>query len=281
MSERYLRAWKLTVGDSSGPTAMQSTEIDMRFVVRRNLKSEPNRAEIVVWNLAEASRKALERARRLFVVLEVGYHDGVEQGLDTFAIFRGELRAAASTKNGPTWETRIQSFDGAGVPGARVSTTVPKKTGSAGVLQSMQKALGAAPGNIKAQVAKGESPLVAVSTVIQGAATDAMNDMTRSAGLEWSVQSGALQVLERGKVLPGESVKLSSDTGLVGSPAVDGKGIVTCKCLIMPGLDPGRSLVLDSLALKGAYRIEEVEYEGQTDADPWYATIHARKFDTA
>ena len=50
------------------------------------------------------------------------------------------------------------------------------------------------------------------------AAAEQLTELCRSAGLEWSVQSGVLQLLPRGRALQRSAVVLSSDTGLVGSP---------------------------------------------------------------
>lgn len=278
MAELYQRCWRLTVGDSAGKNALQTTDLALQFNARRNLKSEPNKATITVVNLSPDSRKALEQPKRLYCVLEVGYAG------DLFVIFQGELRAGTSTKSDGTWMTKLEGFDGADAPGARVKVSLPAKAGAGDVIGTVTKSLKTGLGNVRQQIAAGVSPLTAVATVLQGASSEAMDQMTRGAGAEWSIQNGAVQLLGQGKTLPGRSVLLSSmngNTGLVGSPTVDGKGVMTCKALIVPGLDPGRSIVLDTMSLKGAYRIQEVEYSGDTHGAEWYATIHARAFETA
>jgi hypothetical protein len=51
-----------------------------------------------------------------------------------------------------------------------------------------------------------------------------------------------------------------------------------CRSLIIPGLRCGRILVLDSLQVKGNYRIEKVTYEGESGGDSWYCDIEGTRY---
>src|SRR5574338_628666 len=115
------------------------------------------------------------------------------------------------------------------------------------------------------------------ATVIHGRAPEAFTQFTRAHGLEWSVQDGALQVLRHGDSVAPRATLLSSDSGLVGSPSVDHKGVLTLRALIQPELLPGRLIAVESIAAKGTYRIEDVTFSGETHGTSWYADIHARK----
>ena len=100
--------------------------------------------------------------------------------------------------------------------------------------------------------------------------------LAKSAGLELSIQNGAIQLLERGLPLRDASVVLTSDTGLVGSPTVGDKGIVKFRALLNPDIVPGRQIELQSRALDGRFRAERVDYKGDTTAQDWYVDVEAK-----
>ena len=86
-----------------------------------------------------------------------------------------------------------------------------------------------------------------------------------------------LQVLPRGRALQRSAVVLSPSTGLVGSPKI-GKGrVASAVAIIQPDLQPGRLVDLRASTVSGVYRIEEVEFEGETHGTPWYANLQLRE----
>ena len=115
---------------------------------------------------------------------------------------------------------------------------------------------------------------------VAGKTVNVLNKLTRSAGLEWSIQDGTLQILGAGKSLAGTAILLKEGTGLVGSPSIDhtGKnaGQVLVKTLMIPDLFPGRKLRIEALDLKGDYRVEKAKYSGATRGNEWYISIEAR-----
>jgi hypothetical protein len=118
-------------------------------------------------------------------------------------------------------------------------------------------------------------------TLLFGNAARALDDFCRSADLEWSIQDGVLQILDRGKALESQAVLLSANTGLIGSPTVDHKGIVTFKALIQPDLVPGHKVAFDTRNFKVSqgYRIQECEYTGDTlgsPTSPWFCEGKAK-----
>ncbi len=71
---------------------------------------------------------------------------------------------------------------------------------------------------------------------------------------------------------------LSSGTGLQGSPSADSKGVVNARVALLPDLRPGRVVVFQARTLQGAYRLEEVEYNGETHGSAWYADIACKRW---
>lgn len=275
----------------------QSGGLAITFRVKKNLKAEPNSVEIKVWNLSPATRLSLENPSKSAAVtgsalplvpgsgvapatvipvqLDVGY------GGDNHTIFIGQLRNATSEINGPNIITTVSSGDNEQAFAAqRVKFTIPAQATPQQILATAAQGLGVGMGNVGQQLGGATAGTGGPARVVMGAAAKVFGQQARSNGLQWSVQDGALQVLPIGQSLGGPStaVLLNAQSGLVGSPTIDNKGIVKCESLIQPGLTPGLPLVLESANLKGAFRIEDVEFNGATWGAPWTATIHARKW---
>jgi hypothetical protein len=115
-------------------------------------------------------------------------------------------------------------------------------------------------------------------TVISGSAAQELTDFCKSAQLEWSIVDGALQILNLGKALSTKAIKLSEDTGMIGSPTVDADGLLTIKMLIIPDVRPGTLLVVDAERIKGNYRVEKATWEGDTSGGPWYITAVCKRY---
>jgi hypothetical protein len=283
------RAYSLVVAPTDNPLAFGLDVSDLRctFKGKKSLKAEPNTCEVKVWGLAESSRKLLEEGEKLVVRLEAGY---VSTG--TSQLFLGEVRAASTEWDGPDCITTITTGDSEKeMQEARIHYSVGPSVPVDIAMTAIAKALKVGAGNLAQAIAtlktKGVAAMFGPGTVISGNAARELTDFCRSAGLEWSIQDGSLQILDAGKALEGLAVQLSSSSGLIGSPVVDfnassktkkGGTFVKAKCLLIPELAPGRKVVFDSRLVSGGFRIEEVEYQGDTHGDDWFAIITAKTY---
>jgi hypothetical protein len=140
--------------------------------------------------------------------------------------------------------------------------------------------------------------------VLSGNVASQLTRVVDSIGLTWSIQSGALQLLEKGKPLDLSAIKLTPKTGLIGSPeasidssvslgspqqfAVGAKkkvakppqpkdpSILRLRTLLIPGMIPGRKIELDSATFKGTYMLMETEAVGQSWSNDWGFNCVAR-----
>lgn len=246
------------------------TGLKCEFSVAKSLKKEPNTCTIKVYNLSDQTRESISNPKKVSVLLEAGYGDAVSQ------IFKGELRSATSEVDGPNIVTTLTSGDGEkAIQKARLNIPVGAKTPPGTVLQKIADALkkeGIGLGNTAAAVAKLEAKgyvLYPVSTVVSGKTSQIMTDFCRSAGLEWSIQDGRLQIFDLGKSLDDKPLILRADTGLIGSPSVDSDGVVNATVFMIPEVRPGMRVVFDSRFVKGLYRIKHADYSGDTYGDDW------------
>jgi hypothetical protein len=274
MTRLFGREWYLQVG------TLDLSDLDLAFTVERSVRREPNLAEIRVWNLNRTTRAAVEAGGT--AILRAGYADPP-------TLFRGDIRRAWTERDGVDYVTVLQARDGgrayseariarAYQPGTRVTTVLRD------VVEDMEIGLGNLEEYEASYQMRNGSTTFLDGYVAAGPARRVLDALTRAAGLRWSVQNGALQLLLQGQPLQSRAVVLSSDSGLIESPAWDEvgqrtrgrRGTVTAKSLIQPGLDPGRRVRLESDLITGTFEVRKVQYQGETRGDPWFALVELR-----
>lgn len=263
MGKLFRRAWRVTVGD------VDISELKCEFNVKKTLKPEPNTATLKIWNLNKDHRKAFSNPKGVKIRIEAGYDSGVSQ------IYLGDVRTMQPGEwQGADVITELSSADGEkNVQLARLSIPVGAKAPLADVLRNVVKALGVGQGNIAkataALAAKGVTPFPR-PTVINDSAASALTDLCRAGGLEWSIQDGALQLLDLGKALDSFPYILSSNSGMIGgSPKVSNDGKLSVETLMLPDLRPGMRVQVDAEEVKGLYRILETHCTGETHGNRW------------
>lgn len=272
MTDLFNRYHEIVVGD------LLLKEIRVSFNVTRSLKQEANKASLSVWNLTEDHRQQLANTDKIPVSISAGYINRFSR------IFLGTLRSARSRLDGAAdIVTTIESGDGEeNLKSKNISKSYPPKTPVKLIISDIASALELSVGNLnevvsKARLATSDSVALSGVTVFGNAARE-LRFWLDSIGVEWSVQDGTLQLLPKNEALAGEAIKLTPQTGLVGSPTVDNKGVMKATSLLIPDLEPGRTVVVESRFVKGAYRIEQVTYSGDTWAGDWYANTEGKVF---
>jgi hypothetical protein len=263
--------------------------LDVEFLIEKSLKAaEPNTAKIEVFNLSPESRQRVSGKHALTVKLEAGYEGGTSQ------LYFAECRSGWTTREQADYVTHIESTDTIARP-TGVRTTRKAQPGSATgnlyrtmgarvpiatAFQAIATAMGVGVGNLNQALAGKPLPLTAVNGgAIVGNAAQRMTDICRSAGLEWSIVDGNLQLLNIGQALTTvEAIEINDRSGLVGSPSVDSQGAVSLTTLLIPGLNPGVLLKLDTLFVTGGFRIEKIRFQGGTREKEWYAHMDASRF---
>jgi hypothetical protein len=257
-------------------------EFDCEFEVEKDLSGKPNTASLKIWGLNEDHRTALSakaKTAKPRVRIEAGYVEGVSR------IFEGDVRHLWHEREGAEVVTHCETGDGERfVSSSRIFRAWAPGTPVATVLRDVAKALGAGDGNLATAVLgatlEGWGPVYTQGAAVAGKTVNVLNRITRSAGLEWSIQDGTLQILGKGQSLAGAAVLLNAGSGLVGSPSIDhtGKnaGQVLVKMLMIPDVFPGRKLKIDAIDLKGDYRAEKCKYSGATAGNEWYISVEAR-----
>lgn len=264
--ELFGRAFALTVGD------VDISDLACEFSVKKTIKREPNTCELRIYNLAPDTRKKLTAPKKIVVRLEAGYGKKLSQ------LYLGEVRALSPGEvRGADIITELSSGDSEKeIQRSHLAVPIGPKAATGDVLRAIARELGVGLGNVSAVASKLDSKGVALfgrATVITGNTARALDDFCRSAGLEWSIQDGALQLLDIGKALDSKPYVLSASSGLINAPRLDSEGKVSAQTLMLPDLRPGMRVEFDSLSVTGLYRVIQCEYVGQTHGQDWSIRI--------
>ncbi len=258
--------------------------LHFRFKVKKSLDSDPNTADIQVYNLSAASRALIGSVDMLTapttpaqtILLMAGYEGAVQM------LFLGNARTIDHAKEGPDWVTHIQCGDGElDYQGAFSSWSMGPGTTLAQVITRLASDLWLDAKNAMAQLATlvpgGMKFLQGYSA--HGRTVRELDRVTRKANIYWSIQDATLVLLAEGTGLKEDAKAISATTGMIGSPD-HGKpqrqgevSYLKVKCLLDGSIKPGRCIHLVSQSTTGDYRCERVEHEGEVNGPAWYSEV--------
>jgi len=269
-----------------------ASALDIRGKVRRGVKvsagatkPQPNTCDLTLFNLSEDHRRTIEASTvpgasktKVPVVLSLGY-----RGRQS-VVFQGELRAGYTVTDGPNTVTELTTGDGDdALTQTRLTLALGRGSSAADGLRAMLQALGVGEGNLATGLARIQEQALAAQlfsrgVVLKGSAAQLMTDFCRAMGLEWSVQGGALQLTARGQPLGGRAILLDADHGMIGSPTVDTKGILSLKTEMIADIAPGVAITLSASGAEGGYRVLSVETSFDTAGNDWGHDIEAARY---
>jgi hypothetical protein len=275
------RVYKLLIGQ--GNSGLEITNLKIQFEIEKTAKKNPNTNKIRVWNLRKETRAQLEKPDTR-CLLYAGYAE--EAG--PLLIFQGGVTYAWTKFDGPDVVTEFEVGDGTQeIRDSMVSMGYGKGVKSGQILKDVSEKMGlplTLPSN-----APERSWINGLSYF--GSARTLLDKVTKATNLEWSVQNGNLQVLEKGMVTTRQGVEIALDSGMVGYPEREreAKAETTSKkksgaaqkqwdgwkvkTLLMPQLNPGDRVHLKSRAVDGVFRIEELKHTGDNWEADWQTEL--------
>ena len=285
---QYIRHCKLIIADSGGD-GLDVSGLRITFTVKKADAETPNSAEIRIYNMAQ---NTAQRIKKEFdrVILQAGYNSNFG------VIFDGNIKQVMSGRENNT-DTFVDIFAGDGDDAYNFA--IVSQTLAAGSTQKQQvqvcadsfAAHGTGKGYIGGDFSGTKLPR---GKVMYGMARDYLRRAAATTGTSWSVQDGKLQFVERGGLLPGQAVVLTSKSGLIGTPEQTNDGI-RAECLLNPLLKIGGLVKIDersiaeaklpdtdekseanapaSINADGLYRLLTVEHSGDTRGQTWYSSL--------
>lgn len=298
MAEQYLRTCTLAV--EGGGKTLDLSQMRIRFATRQRDTSTPHVLNAIVSNV---SRQTAEMIRKEYktVSLSAGYRSG--SGL----IFKGEiLQVRSGRENVADSYVHILATSS---ERARNFATV-NKTLAAGhtfrdrvdVATQAMKQYGITIGHID-QLDPRKFPRAFAAF---GMAKDLLRDVCFSTGSSWHNHNGTFHLVKNSGTLPGDTVVLNSNTGMVGLPEQTLQGVIV-RCLLNYRIRPAQKLQINEssiqrasldpaytgglgnynlsdagilgVAADGIYKALLVEHSGDTRGPDWYTDITCVKAD--
>lgn len=262
-NDQYLRVANIKVFNAKGD-GLDFTGLRTKFVIEKTSESTPNKAKIEIYNLKESSRTFLE-AKEMRVILEVGYPKKIE------GVASGNITKAFSRQEVPNWITTIESQDGQ----TELTENHIEESWSPGTpFQAM-----IAKGIEKLGLAKGPQVQAIAGAAAEGfsfsgTAKDMLDSFAQKFGFEWSVQDGAVQILPDKIPIPGVATVVSATSGLINNVVKTEKGIEFSN-LINGGIAPGKLIKVESIGVRGFYKVRKATLTGDTHGDEWFVMAEA------
>ena len=239
-----VRQWKRKVQVVIGKkgTGLLVENLRVHFEVAKTVESAPNVAIIKIYNL-HPDNEAKIKNEFDEVLLNAGYEGAMQ------LVFRGNIKHVYRYREGNDYITEIEAGDG----DKDFRKAVMNETLAAGTTTSqlVDRAVGTfknTGGTTKGTVQVTERARIR-GKVISGNTRDVLHDVARETGANWSIQDGQLTIVGANSVLPGEAIVIRADTGMLGAPEINDKGIVV-KCLMNPMLKVNGAIQLDNNGIK-------------------------------
>ncbi|AKQ55184.1 phage protein [Bordetella hinzii] len=288
---RFDRVYRLVVGKSGAKGIEIVRPIRITFDIAKDAEEEPNDYTIRIYNLAPATRKALEEPG-LRCVLYAGYAE--EQGALLMAA--GSVVFAYTKYELPDVITELTVRDGhVELRDTAVSIGLGPGAQASAIIRDIARQMGL--------------PLVMADDVpdrrwhqgfsFYGAARTALHKVTQGTGLEWSIQNQQLQVVQRRGTTRRQAVVLAADTGLIGSPertreaarekarvrdqkTGDDVNLVSAQqqrdgwrvtSLLLPTINPGDLVKLESRTVQAFLRVDALRHTGDSEGGDWMTEL--------
>lgn len=253
----------------------------LAFDVSRDLSAKPSQASIKIRNLSPAKRKALGESIGLCVRLSAGYENAT--GKFNGLIHVGDVRTVTHSREGADWVTELATGDGEkAAQTARLSKAYGKGTAASAPVRDLLEAMGASPQAIAKATAKLAAGTMgktyANGTVMTGSASRELTRALKGFGYSWSSQNGEVEIIPIGKALDAPPVILSPVTGLIGVPSIAAKGQLSATSLLNPNISPGRLVSVQSSTVIGVFRVEKVNFTGDTYGDEWFCKVEGKPY---
>lgn len=292
---QFDRIVSVKVGESGSEQLLDITDLRIVFRVSKDLNNTSNNALISIYNLSKDTRNKLKEVFDI-IILEAGYFQG--EGLKL--LFTGNITESFTKRNGPDLITVIQSGDGIkAIIETKFNKGYAAGTSAYDILDDILKTFGL-PEKITKRlkdIARKKGKKFANAFSSSGGAKTAMDKIIKQLDLEWSIQNGAIKVLELEDVDDSPIIVLNSDTGLLGLPEriqnlkdrqntkkkitpnseikdVKRKGW-KLESLLLPELEPGGRLKVfeERSGIDGVFRVEEIEQNGDIYGTQWNSLI--------
>lgn len=298
------RVIELEIGQAGGKGVLIK-DLRISFNIEKTSSETLNNSTVKIYNLNRDSRKLIEVPNNI-VILRAGY----AQDAKALQIFTGNVRRALTSREGVDWVTDIELDDGLlSYRDSKISISFPAGSSAKNVLANIITRF-----NLPYKKIPSDLPdkQYAEGFSFVGRVRDAMGKVCQYLGCDWSIQNQEIQVIRKGGALKNETIVISPESGLIGSPSMeaktmsdkdaakrgintDMKGVIKriiekddgikqrfeiqgykVKSLLQPTLQCGQVVKLKAEGVDDFLRIEKLNHTGDTHSNDWYTELSLR-----
>ena len=279
----YGRHYKLSLGSNGGTKIYETVNgegLRLRFNVTHYPGGRLSMASIDLFNVNKQS-EGIITSQFTDVSLQAGYEN------NTGVVFKGQIVNFNKLRDGP--DTFLRMFCNSGVRALDNSRVEPKglnkNVSVLEIIDLISKSLGLP---LKIQREDFENlPLKSIGYPMGNSVRFELERLTRDYNLHWYIENGYLVIKKKDSKLPGSTIIIAEESGLIGTPVVTSVGI-SFKTHLNPSLSLNRIVNLraktPSIQFSGGYlvdqsrfiahgsqRIIKINAVGDTHSDDWYS----------
>ena len=280
------RVYRLLIGKKGQEKGVEITNLRIQFSIQKTADKNPNNSNIKIWNLKKSTRQEIEKPNTR-CLLYAGYKEDAGPVL----IFSGSVTYSFTKFEPPDIITQMDLGDGVQeIRDTTISVGYGKGVKSKQIFSDVAKKMEVSltmPNDVEDREWKN-------GVSYYGSARTLLDKTAMASNLEWSIQNGVLQVIEKGMVTTRQGIEISSSSGMIGSPdsqredKAESKGEKgkkdnkepkqqwygwQVKTLLLPMLNPGDRVLLKARAVEGVFRIEELTHNGDSHEGDWQTDL--------
>jgi len=274
----FNRIVKLIVANKGGQ-AIEVSNLRTTFTIGKTSDSDPNTAEISVYNMNSLSTSFLQQ-NDLIMWLYCGYESSRD---DLKLVFSGEVIDTMSSKSGPDkLITLICGDANKGININHYEKTYAANTAIKTIIKDVANGMGVLVSD-KNITAIPEDRFIN-SYVALGSTKDILNELFKKLKLEWYVDDNVFYASDRVNINVTNSILISEKTGMISSPvkkkekdatASTTESGITFNSILNPELKIGETVKIESeyadIDTSGLFVIKQIEMNGDTHSSAWYS----------
>jgi len=251
-----------------GEQGKEWRDLRIDFNCVRTDNKDPNQGKIQIYNLNPDSRGFIKQEDN-HVFLYAGRGDSAP------LIFSGKITDTMIVAGSPDIITEIESKDGDDLFRVqKASLTLGGPIKKKDVLDVLAKQLGIVKNIVTGDGLDLDGEYIYGATFFSSG-KDALNEVVKAMGGNWSIQNGSMIVTAVGKPTGQIAVVINSTSGMVGSPLATKDGM-KCRALLNHSITPRRLLSLQSMNLSGTFIVKKSTFIGSNGyANDFYTDVEA------
>lgn len=295
MSFLFGRIAKIVIGTSDTEALVFDERFRITFTITKTNVSTPTLSTISIYNLSETDRSNMEgipdenlkRSGEQIPPLDMLLYAGYKEASGYELLYNGNITMVNTVYNPPNYLTEIVCGNGL----RPLNDTTLQLSFAAGI--NTNQIITQIAAALKMDISKASDYLThniafAKGYSYSGLAKQAMDEVTKEAGLKWQVEKGQLIITAIDRASNDVIIELDAKSGLIGIPTRSTNNQIgdlynsgdyqgwNIKSLLQPSIIPSRQIHVTSKEVTGTFLIDSVNHKGDTRSGDWLSEIDTR-----